>query len=309
MLCRRAKLSHDPNNTAWARSTDRYGHKILQAQGWQPGEQVGFNYNAARPRQIAFPVPSISKDNKLGLGSREFASNNTPGLSGFQLILGRLNGKSEVELKSEERTIKKLNTSSYLERRGTVAFVSGGMLAHMNDLSDEQGTSDVKIPEQHSAKKGEKDTKDYKSSNLSEDGDASRSGSHNVPIMPQKAQSTSSERKHERKQKRRAERKTDKQKEAGRQLIHSESVAVPQESLPAAIGRSHFEKRKEENGEAEHSLSQSRHSAAASNGGLSRYGVRSRQIAQNKLAVADAKALNEVRHDCLVGRCHRPRFD
>ena len=301
-------MSHDPNNTAWARSTDRYGHKILQAQGWQPGEQVGFNYDAARPRQIVFPVPSISKDNKLGLGSREFASSTTPGLSGFQLILGRLNGKSEAELKSEERTINKLNTSSYLERRGTVAFVSGGMLAHMNDPPEDQGSSDVKIPEKHLATTGEKRSKDHKSRNPSEDGGASGSGSHNVRLKSQKARSTSSERKHERKQKRRAERKADKQKEAGRQSVRSESAAVPQEALPTANGLSQSENGKEANDEAERSLSQSRHAAAASNGSISRYGVRSRQIAQNKLALADAKALNEVRLKCLVERCSRSTF-
>ena len=39
--CRRRKLQHDPNNTHWSKSINRFGQRILQAQGWTPGNTLG----------------------------------------------------------------------------------------------------------------------------------------------------------------------------------------------------------------------------------------------------------------------------
>ncbi|KAF2141689.1 uncharacterized protein K452DRAFT_351220 [Aplosporella prunicola CBS 121167] len=129
----RTKISADPNNTAWSRSTDRFGHKILVAQGWQPGSYLGAkdaahseHYTAANASHIRVAV----KDDTLGLGAkRGKAEAETFGLNAFQGLLGRLNGKSDVELKKEEGQQRDLKLKIYQGQRwGTIQFVSGGFL-------------------------------------------------------------------------------------------------------------------------------------------------------------------------------------
>ncbi|EOD47591.1 putative g-patch rna maturation protein [Neofusicoccum parvum UCRNP2] len=129
----RTKLSADPNNTHWSKSTDRFGHKILRKQGWTPGEYLGAkdakhssHYTAANASHIRVAV----KDDNLGLGAkRGKAENETFGLSAFQGLLGRLNGKSDGELKKEESAQRDLKLQLYQNQRwGSIRFVSGGLL-------------------------------------------------------------------------------------------------------------------------------------------------------------------------------------
>ncbi|KAF2090637.1 hypothetical protein K490DRAFT_71014 [Saccharata proteae CBS 121410] len=129
----RQKLSADPNNTNWSRDTDRFGHKILTSQGWSPGQYLGAkdaahsaHYSAANASHIRVAV----KDDNLGLGAkRGKAENDTFGLSLFQGVLGRLNGKSDVELKKEENTQRDMKLALYQGQRwGMMNFVSGGFL-------------------------------------------------------------------------------------------------------------------------------------------------------------------------------------
>ncbi|KAH7062437.1 hypothetical protein B0J12DRAFT_237912 [Macrophomina phaseolina] len=129
----RTKISADPNNTTWSKSTDRFGHKILLKQGWTPGSYLGAkdakhasHYTAANASHIRVAV----KDDNLGLGAkRGKAENETFGLTAFQGLLGRLNGKSDGELKKEESTARDLHLRLYQNQRwGSVRFVSGGLL-------------------------------------------------------------------------------------------------------------------------------------------------------------------------------------
>ena len=134
-LLRRAKLSHDPNNTNWSRSTSNYGHKMLISQGWTPGSFLGA-VNA--PHSILHTDANTShirialKDDNLGLGARRKIGQEEiqcTGLDTFQDLLGRLNGKSGTELEKEQRTRDDLKRASYTERRwGALRFVSGGIL-------------------------------------------------------------------------------------------------------------------------------------------------------------------------------------
>lgn len=70
------------------------------------------------------------KDDNLGLGAkRGKAGNETFGLSAFQGLLGRLNGKSDGELKKEESIQRDLKLKTYQNQRwGSIQFVSGGLL-------------------------------------------------------------------------------------------------------------------------------------------------------------------------------------
>lgn len=140
---KRFKLSHDPNNTAWSRSTTKYGHKILQSHGWMPGELLGArgaSYSDQRSTASASHIRITLKDDNLGLGAKHEAaldSSKTTGLDVFQDLLGRLNGRNVTDLKKDRIHRSNLRSSAYIDQRwGNLRFVSGGLLvgAEMKDL-------------------------------------------------------------------------------------------------------------------------------------------------------------------------------
>ncbi|KAK8228169.1 hypothetical protein HDK77DRAFT_101332 [Phyllosticta capitalensis] len=159
----RIKISADPNNTTWSKNTDRFGHKILTKQGWTPGEYLGAkdanhsgHYTAANASHIRVKV----KDDTLGLGrKRGGAENDNFGLSLFQGVLGRLNGKSDAELKTETEARKRLESKLY-GGTGTV-FVFGGYLVgdKIEDLQKKSGDDKTTASEAGEASKSEKKRK------------------------------------------------------------------------------------------------------------------------------------------------------
>lgn len=134
-ITRRAKLSYDPNNTTWSRSSTTYGQKILQSHGWTPGSFLGAKntIRSGSPSTASPPqVKIVLKDNNLGLGAKGGANcvqGQCTGLDVFQGILGRLNGqnKPQVEMqgKCSEDRMKNVHQES---RSRAVRFMSGGFL-------------------------------------------------------------------------------------------------------------------------------------------------------------------------------------
>ena len=134
-LNRRVKLSHDPNNTAWSRSATKYGQKILQSHGWTPGNLLGAPdapYSELRSAASVSHIRIRLKDDSLGLGAKhEVACNGkeTTGLGVFEDLLGRLNGRSTIELEKDRAHRSTLKSSAYVDQRwGKLRFVSGGLL-------------------------------------------------------------------------------------------------------------------------------------------------------------------------------------
>ncbi|KAK3715294.1 telomerase inhibitor [Vermiconidia calcicola] len=130
---KRNKLSHDPNNTTWSNSTDTYGHKILSAQGWKPGDYLGAeqashsdHYTAANASHIRV----LLREDNLGLGAQVGKSNaETFGLSLFSGVLGRLNGKSDAEVERQQGALRDAELRTYQAQKfGVMGFVSGGLL-------------------------------------------------------------------------------------------------------------------------------------------------------------------------------------
>ncbi|MCJ1294743.1 telomerase inhibitor [Xylographa carneopallida] len=132
---KRAKISHDPNNTNWSKCSTSYGRKMLLSQGWTPGSFLGaidaphaHLHSDANASHIRVAV----KDDNLGLGAKRGSGVNAGecvGLDVFQSLLGRLNGKSEDVLKKEQQSRDDLKRAIYTERRwGALRFVSGGVL-------------------------------------------------------------------------------------------------------------------------------------------------------------------------------------
>ncbi|MCJ1469858.1 telomerase inhibitor [Pseudocyphellaria aurata] len=130
---RRAKISHDPNNTAWSRSSTAYGQKILQSHGWTPGSVLGASDpSRSVPSSTASNPKIVLKDDNLGLGAKGGANSGDgqrTGLDVFQGILGRLNGHNEPFLEGQEKRSEDRVTGTYQKRcTKAVRFLSGGLL-------------------------------------------------------------------------------------------------------------------------------------------------------------------------------------
>ncbi|GAB7332972.1 hypothetical protein MBLNU13_g04671t1 [Cladosporium sp. NU13] len=130
---KRNKISADPNNTAWAKSKDNYGHRLLAKSGWQPGQFLGAenashsdHYTAANASHIRV----VLRDDNAGLGVQKGKSNaDTFGLATLSGIFGRLNGKSEVEVQKQAETVRDLELQTYQSQKwGLMNFVYGGLL-------------------------------------------------------------------------------------------------------------------------------------------------------------------------------------
>ncbi|KAJ8106938.1 hypothetical protein OPT61_g9211 [Boeremia exigua] len=128
----RSKISDDPQNTHWANNTDRFGHKILAAQGWKAGDTLGAKdaaHEAHYTQASQSHIRVFLKDDNLGLGAKrgsERAENF--GLAGLESILGRLNGREE-EVKKEEARREEIEKRAYVYRKfGSMNFISGGFL-------------------------------------------------------------------------------------------------------------------------------------------------------------------------------------
>ncbi|KAK3670086.1 telomerase inhibitor [Recurvomyces mirabilis] len=131
---RRGKLAQDPNNTAWSKSTDGFGHRILSQQGWKPGDYLGAenaahgdHYTAANASHIKV----LLREDNLGLGAKLGGAGNaeTFGLSTLSGIFGRLNGKSEAEVEKQQSSLRDAELRTYQSQKyGHMNFVRGGLL-------------------------------------------------------------------------------------------------------------------------------------------------------------------------------------
>ncbi|GFF56302.1 protein pxr1 [Aspergillus udagawae] len=136
---KKTKISHDPNNISWSRSTDGFGHKILKAQGWTPGSFLGAR-NATHSDLFttasASHIRVVLKDDTLGLGARPKRDllDEPTGLDAFKGLLGRLNGKSDTQLEAEQQKRNDVKLARYAATKWqTVRFISGGLLVQEKD--------------------------------------------------------------------------------------------------------------------------------------------------------------------------------
>lgn len=161
---RRNKISHDPNNNNWSRSTSNFGHRILAQQGWQPGQYLGAenanhsdHYSAANASHIRV----LLREDNLGLGAKVGGNKaETFGLSLFSGVLGRLNGKSDEQVQKQQDALRDAELRQYqVGKYGLMNFVSGGLLVgDRMQKPEEKGA--VKQEEsnllEHADNKGEK---------------------------------------------------------------------------------------------------------------------------------------------------------
>ncbi|KAL9054558.1 MAG: hypothetical protein Q9162_004114 [Coniocarpon cinnabarinum] len=133
---KRQKISHDPNNTLWARNTSTYGQRILASKGWTPGSTLGAkdaahssHYTSASESHVRIQP----REENLGLGAslqQENDAKNVQRMGAFNDILSRLNGEPDP-LQEEKKRMARENLSRrlYLDKKlGPMRFVRAGFL-------------------------------------------------------------------------------------------------------------------------------------------------------------------------------------
>ncbi|KLJ07686.1 protein PXR1 [Blastomyces silverae] len=324
---KRTKISHDPNNTAWSRSTSGYGHKIMCAQGWTPGGFLGASNAAHADHFTAGSAGHIRvnlKDDNLGLGAKLRAEDEPTGLDAFQGLLGRLNGKSDAELEKEQKKRDDRRLASFVEKRWkTMRFVSGGLLMHekiqvlaeVKSVGEEEGqtsqsSQDEGKLEKAAKKERKKDKRKVKSDDTGSD-----------------LAEGSSKKKKEKKEKKDKRDKRDKKekKRKSRDVSVCVDTATTSEDALVDKNRKKTKKRKQKGVEPSDTEAvddaaspdvqtsapqeEEKSSTAAKHGSIvkvrehrpmGRQFIRGRYIQQKKLALMDAKSLNEVQsYICL----------
>lgn len=319
---RRTKISHDPNNTNWSRSTTGFGHKILTSQGWSPGQFLGAR-NAAHADSFtsasASHIRVALKDDNLGLGARPGgkAEGEPTGLDAFQGLLGRLNGKSDTELEKDQRKRDDIKLAVYAGNRWkTVNFVRAGLLEQekLRAIDEAEQPSDEKATGDNSEEKSEKkrrkkektkdrSTRDKKKSSSAPGSDVETSDAKSRRRKSKSRRSTSeidsttpsddqdsskkrkskSESKSKSKSKKRKIREDSADKQPSPDSSPSETQEPSENSTPADSGNVSSVKSEEV------VAAKSREQRP-----VGRRFIRGRNIMQKKMALMDDKSLNEV---------------
>jgi Pin2-interacting protein X1 len=334
-MTRRVKWSHDPNNTKWTRDTGGFGHKIMTAQGWQPGDILGAknaSYAELHTAANASHIRVFMKDDNLGLGAKRssgLAGGECTGLDVFQNLLGRLNGKDEDELVKEQNSREDLKRAIYTERRwGSVRFVRGGFLIgdkiqelvdqeeeRIRQLVQQSSSAVVEVSESDSSENPTLQTsktlvvKDKKAKKKRQKAHKEQDDSSEIAavskIKPDKAHSSAQDIPQGTQPTN--PRKSKKKRKPSEDATEDSGTVVPEDQ--DVNGKSKKKKRRNEGTESKKDIedgttaeqaskSQPLASSSGSNTPQSllggRHAVRSRNIAQKRLAVLDTASLNQV---------------
>ncbi|RDW93228.1 telomerase inhibitor/ribosome biogenesis protein PXR1 [Aspergillus mulundensis] len=302
---KRTKISHDPNNTNWSRSTSGFGHKILSSQGWTPGSFLGAR-NAAHADMFtaasASHIRVFVKDDTLGLGARSKREplDEPTGLDAFKGLLGRLNGKSDAELQVEQRKRDDVKLARYAATKWqAVRFISGGLLAQekevttfekaRNPLADAKETP-CRIPEvkMKAANATDNDYGEEVSDDKTESIDASEdSGSHNRREKD-KTDKDSKKKKDRKDKKGKKDKKDSKDRKDNKEKKRKRAEQQEDSDNP-------LQTRTMENGtHSSNEQDQLPSDTVKERRPPGRHMIRGRYIAQKRKAVMDEKSLNEI---------------
>ncbi|KAL4963512.1 telomerase inhibitor/ribosome biogenesis protein PXR1 [Aspergillus stella-maris] len=277
---KKTKISHDPNNTNWSRSTSGFGHKILSSQGWTPGSFLGAQ-NAAHADMFtaasASHIRVIVKDDTLGLGARSKRNplDEPTGLDAFKGLLGRLNGRSDAELQADQRKRDDVKLARYAATKWqAVRFISGGLLAQEKDESTKEDRPPVAKSSTRSSDHETNGVKVFDTDQFeSATGQSSRDeGSEKKASKKEKKEKKS---KKERKEKKEKKRKRPDQQEdsdgssSGEKSSGQDAKQSDRSTLDSGTS------------------TKTRHP-------LGRNMIRGRYIAQKRKALMDEKSLNEI---------------
>lgn len=251
----------------------------MSAQGWTPGNRLGARDAAHADFLTAASTSHIKvtiKDDTLGLGARAGRDplGEPTGLDAFKGLLGRLNGKSDMELMQDQRKRDDVKLARYAAMKfQEVRFVRGGLLTQekLEPLphpkpKDEQIMADTDTGDQDaieepdpSSDSTELKRKSSKSKTKSKSKSSKKARSQLDEADSSISMSESKKKKKSKKRKADTDEETTSELKADSQPESSGSTSMARERLP--IGRQFF---------------------------------RGRHIAQKKKALLDDKSLNEV---------------
>ncbi|OJD09637.1 hypothetical protein ACJ73_10173 [Blastomyces percursus] len=294
------------------------------AQGWTPGSFLGASSAAHADHFTAASAGHIRvniKDDNLGLGAKLRAEDEPTGLDAFQGLLGRLNGKSDAELENEQKRRDDRRLANFIQQRWTtMRFVSGGLLVHekiqalaeVKSVGEEEGkTSQSSQDEGKSEKKAAKRERKKEKRKVKSDDTGSDLAEE------------SSKKKKEKEKKETKERREKKEKKERKKKSRDVSVCIDTEttSEDALVDKNRKKIKKRKQKEVEPSDTEAgddatspdfqpsapqeeeKLSTAGKHGNIvkvrehrpmGRQFIRGRYIQQKKLALMDAKSLNEI---------------
>jgi Pin2-interacting protein X1 len=125
---------------------------MLRAQGWEPGQYLGAKdapHAEWHTEASSTHIRVVLKDDTMGLGAKRNNGDECVGLDAFQMLLGRLNGKSDEALETEQRAREDMKLNAYVERKvGAIRFVKGGWLVgdQLQETPDEEATKPQTSP-------------------------------------------------------------------------------------------------------------------------------------------------------------------
>ncbi|KAL4911635.1 hypothetical protein BDW74DRAFT_143335 [Aspergillus multicolor] len=299
---KRTKISHDPNNTNWTRSTSGFGHKILSSQGWTPGSFLGAR-NATHADMFtaasASHIRVIVKDDTLGLGARSKRDplDEPTGLDAFKGLLGRLNGKSDAELQIEQKKRDDVKLARYAATKWqAVRFISGGLLAQEKEektISAKANNPPADAKETlHRTSEVEMNVTDkYCRRDVSDDktetteaSEDSESHNRRDKDKTNRDSKKDKERKKKKGKKDKKDRKVVKEKEKKRK--RAEQQEVSDNSLQGQTAKNGTHSSNEQDQLQPNTVKERRPPG--------RHMIRGRYIAQKRKAVMDEKSLNEI---------------
>lgn len=226
------------------------------------------------------------KDDTLGLGARPRRDvlDEPTGLDAFKGLLGRLNGKSDVELEKEQRKSDDIKLARYAASKWqSVRFISGGLLTQEKEdplpkASENDGQKSKRLDKStgvksHDTSNGRAAVDDPNSSDTQAAAAPSNASQKKSSCSKRTDKDNKSERKREKKAKKRKHSdesdKTDSKAQAG----NAAGVEVEEQKAIPAMDASISKERRP----------------------VGRNAIRGRHIAQKKKALLDDKSLNEVR--------------
>lgn len=256
----------------------------MSSQGWTPGSMLGAKNSAHADLLTAASASHIKvslKDDTLGLGARLGRQGEQTGLDAFKGLLGRLNGKSDEELKKDETKLEEIRLARYASLKfPPVRFVRAGLLAQEKEPESTQ-------PKQETSKSDKKDKKDKKKRSKPADDESD---------------SDSDDRKSKKSKKSKSKSKSKSKKSRSSEDSDAESGS---ESKKEKKEKKKSKKRKSESDDSETEAAEVKKPAAVarSHVPMGRQLTRARHIAQKRKAIMDDKSLNEVSsiHLCWLG--------
>lgn len=244
----------------------------MSSHGWTPGSLLGAKDAAHADLLTAASASHIKvslKDDTLGLGARLGRQGEQTGLDAFKGLLGRLNGKSDEELKKDESKLEDIRLARYASLKfPPVRFVRAGLLVQ----EKEPESTPAKEVTEKEAKESKSDKK-KRSKSANEECSSGRSDDGSKKPKKSKSKKSRSNKEPDNESSSESKKKSKKRKAESEQSEESDKASAP-EAKKTTISRERLP--------------------------MGRQVTRARYIAQKKRALMDDKALNEVKSPAIV---------